>query len=126
MKFLFLVSFSLHLSNFFSAITAKKDTRPQLVDLYSEVVPKYATNWDDLGIKLGLEKHHIDTISQNNAYNPNRLPECCKAMLNKWLEIDCSATWDKIRNAISTISKQGNYVSTLHAYLLLKKLYIIK
>ena len=88
----------------------ERDSRPQLVDLYSDVVPKYAIHWEDLGIKLGLKKHDIATISQNNAYNPNRTVDCCKSMLNKWLEIDCSATWDKLRNAIGTISKQGMYI----------------
>ena len=79
--------------------------------MYKDVVPQYAIHWEDLGIKLGLEKHHIDTISHNNAYNPNRTVACCKSMLTKWLEIDCSATWDKIRNAIRSITKGESMAS---------------
>ena len=86
--------------------------------MYKDVVPQYAIHWEDLGIKLGLKKHHIATISQNNAYNPNRTVDYCKSMLTKWLEIDCSATWDKLRNAIRTITKGEDmvsvYVSTIY------------
>ena len=84
---------------------AERNGHPQLADLYRDIVPMYAIHWEELGIKLGLKEHHIATISHNNAYNPNRTVDCCKSMLNKWLEIDCSATWDKLRNAIRTISK---------------------
>ena len=96
---------------YFSDINAERNSHPQLVDLYKDVVPQYAIHWEDLGIKLGLEKHHIDTISHNNAYNPNRTVDCCKSMLKKWLEIDCSATWDKLRNAIRTITKGESMAS---------------
>ena len=88
---------------------AKGESRPQLAELYSDVVPKYASDWEDIGIKLGLKKHDLDNISTNNAYNPDRTVECCKKMLNKWLETDTSATWDKLRNAIEATSKQGTY-----------------
>lgn len=93
---------------FVSDTTAERNAcPPKLSDLYSEVIPKYATYWEDLGIKLGLKKHHIDIISENNAFNPNRVTACCKSVLKKWLEIDHSATGEKLRNAIRTISKQG-------------------
>ena len=102
--------------------------------MYKDVVPQYAIHWEDFGIKLGLEKHHIDTISHNNAYNPNRTVDCCKSMLKKWLEMDYSATRDKLRNAIRTITKGESmasvYVSTtyiyLHSYFLLRITYSLE
>ena len=93
------------LESLFIDFNAERNGRPQLADLYRDVVPVYAIHWEELGIKLGLKEHHIATISCDNAYNPNRTVNCCKSMLNKWLEIDSSATWDKLRNVIRTLSK---------------------
>ena len=79
------------------------------MELYHDVVLKYAIYWEGLGIKLGLKNHHIDVISQNNAFNPNRTADCCKSMLKKWLEIDSRATWSKLRDAINIVCKKGEY-----------------
>lgn len=61
------------------------DERPSVVDLHLSVVPQYAVHWETIGAILGLEKHHLEIISQNNAYNPKRTVSCCIAMLQKWL-----------------------------------------
>ena len=92
------------LDSLFIDFNAERNGRPQLADLYRDVVPVYAIHWEELGIKLGLKEHHIATISRDNAYNPDRTVDCCQSMLKKWLKIDCSASWDKLRNAIRTIS----------------------
>lgn len=94
---------------FLADITRDRDSQPQIAELYHDVVPKYAIYWEDLGVKLGLKDHHIDAISQNNAFNPNRTVDCCKSMLKKWLQIDSGATWGKLRDAINLVSKKGKY-----------------
>jgi len=70
-------------------------------------VPKYAIHWEELGAKLGLKDHYIAVISQDNAFNPNRTVACCKNMLKKWLQIDTTATWGKLIDAIKAVSKKN-------------------
>ena len=86
-----------------------RESQPQLAELYHDVVQKYSVHWEDLGIKLGLKNHDIDVISQDNAFNPDRTKACCKSVLKKWLQIDSRATWGKVKDAISTVCKKGEY-----------------
>ena len=87
-------------------------------DLNRNIVEQQAVQWDRLGLELGLKDYEITNISSDN---PNRSITCCRKMLQKWLNIDPSATWGKLDNAIknikvsSTIScvsteKGGNHV----------------
>jgi len=76
---------------------------PSLLDLYRSVVPQYAVHWELLGVELGLEQHHLEIISRNNAYNPNRTEDCCSAMLQKWLKEIPFPTWGKLDDAINLI-----------------------
>ena len=78
------------------------DSRPTFPDLYQYVKSKYAVHWEELGAKLGLSTNHIAIISKDNAHNPNRTTDCCKAVLVKWLEIDLGATWGKLKDAINS------------------------
>jgi len=94
----------------------KDEERPKIAELYKDVAPKYAIYWEELGASLGLQKYHIDIISKNNAYNPNRALDCSKSMLKKWLEIDTKATWDKLNNAIAVLNKQGMDCNTLNIH----------
>ena len=75
-----------------------------MLDIHGAVVHQYAVQWEQLGLKLGLQQCHIDIISANNAYNPERLPACCKEVFKKWLEIDSSATWGKLDDVINSLN----------------------
>ena len=79
------------------------DDRPDMKDLEAHIVQQQAAQWERLGIELGLKDYHIANISKDNEYNPNRSVTCCRAMLQKWLEIDPSATWSKLNDAIKKI-----------------------
>jgi len=87
------------------------EDRPVLADLHLHIVPKYAVHWEDLGLHLGLNRDQVAIISKNNAYNPDRTRDCCKEMLAKWLNIDTSATWGKLKDAINTIKVEDAPVS---------------
>ena len=67
-------------------------------DLNRHIIEQYAVNWESLGLELGLENYHIDNIFSNNSHN---VIACCRQMLSKWLEIDTSATWGKLDDAIN-------------------------
>ena len=73
-------------------------------DLYSNVVHQYAAQWEQLGIKLGLQHYIIANISKDNAYNPDRSVTCCVTVLEKWLQTVASPTWGKLDNAIRSLT----------------------
>ena len=47
----------------------------------------------------------LDTIEYENR---TRADDCCLAMLNEWLQCDPTASWDKIRKAVSLLSGHHN------------------
>ena len=73
-------------------------------DLNNYVIEQYAIYWKQLGVELGVKDYHIANIIENNASCKLRqVEECCSQMLQKWLEIDPSATWAKLSDAIEKI-----------------------
>ena len=72
-------------------------------DLNRHIVEQQATQWERLGLELGLQEYHIANISKDNEHNPNRSVTCCRAMLQKWLDNDPSATWGKLYDAIINV-----------------------
>ena len=76
--------------------------KADLQSLYKLVVP-CITNWEDFGAQLGLKSHHLDCISRDNAYNPNRTKDCCRAVFKKWLQLESSPIWDKVEGAVNAI-----------------------
>ena len=76
------------------------DDKPDMRDLNRYIVEQQAGQWERLGLELGLKDYHIANISKDN---PNRSVTCCREMIQKWLEIDTSATWGKLDDAINNI-----------------------
>ena len=72
---------------------------PLLGDLYEHITPKYATDWKVIGALLGLPREELKIIEHDNHY---KAVACCNAMLEKWLDLDCAATWKKILDAIQS------------------------
>ena len=73
-------------------------------DLNNYVIEQYAIYWKQLGVELGVKDYHIANIIENNASRKLRqVEECCSQMLQKWLDIDPSATWAKLSDAIEKI-----------------------
>ena len=68
--------------------------------MHKHVVP-CITNWEDLGEHFGLKPYHLDCISRDNEYTPNRTKNCCRAVLKKWLELECSPTWGILEDAVN-------------------------
>ena len=76
------------------------DEKPDMRDINRHIVEQQAAQWERLGVELGLKDYHIANISKDN---PNRSVTCCRVMLQKWLDIDPSATWAKLNDAIKKI-----------------------
>jgi len=74
--------------------------RPELGDLFINVIPQHAAYWEALGVILGLKDYEIAVISRDYA---NRSTEGCTAMLMKWLQSVDQPTWGKLDGAINLL-----------------------
>lgn len=84
---------------------------PPLVDLCERITPRYATDWKVIGTLLGIPNEDLKAIEMGYPTNPRW---CCNQMLVKWLEIDSTASWNKLFKAIqspavSSTHENGNY-----------------
>ena len=77
---------------------------PELSELYRDIVPKYAARWRDLGVELKIPAHHLNTIAVNNVNHPLYCEQCCKAVLQKWMEVTPNPTWTVLRKTIDGLS----------------------
>ena len=77
-------------------ILAHVDT-PLLKDLQNTITPYYAAHWIVIGTQLGIPSGTLQGIQ---ASFPSDAFHCCNMMLEKWLDIDCNATWGKVYKAL--------------------------
>ena len=92
------------------------DERPDMKDL-GMVLTNHCTEWKDIGANLGLEPPVIKRIA---ADNPKKNRECFRETLELWLQMDTTATWHKLEEAITKAtqdllsvdasSNQGNII----------------
>ena len=71
--------------------------------------PRFACKWKDIGIQLLKTRHHsaLDLIEADHKGNTE---ECCKRMINKWLETDKNASWSQL---IKALNKESVSLNTL-------------
>ena len=74
---------------------------PLLKDLREHVTPMYAVHWRLLGKLLKLPNNLLGMIESYNLYEA--IP-CCNAMFSHWLELDATASWEKVFSAIGSTS----------------------
>ena len=74
-------------------------TKPELKDLYQHITPRYAADWIVIGTLLGLPSGRLKAIE---AGWPTNLKWRCNRMLQKWLEMDCTASWGKLFTVIES------------------------
>ena len=75
------------------------NTTPSLKDLQQCFTPQYAVQWRVIGIQLGLPNATLDIIEHDNR---DKARECCNVMLNKWLQVDTTASWEKLFTVIES------------------------
>jgi len=66
---------------------------PSLKDLYNHITLQYATDWRVIGTLLGLPSGALDIIENDNMC---KAASCCNNMLKRWLEVDETASWEKL------------------------------
>lgn len=74
-------------------------TEPSLKDLLEGSL-SHATHWKEIGSLLGVNPRDLKIIENDNMY---RVQPCCRAMLEKWLEVDPDASWPKLFEAVNQI-----------------------
>jgi len=73
-----------------------------LKDLHNRVTPSYAAHWRVIGTQLGLPKGTLDIIEHDNYH---KAEACCDAMLEKWLDVDPTASSKELETAIESLTQ---------------------
>ena len=76
------------------------ETRPTEKELLDHVVPKVASRWQELGLKL-LTGDQVAILRVNN---PCDARQCCMAMFMEWLQTNTDASW---RQLIEELQSSG-------------------
>ena len=82
-------------------------TIPLLKDLYQHITPQYAADWRVIGTLLGLPSGELKAIE---AGYPTNVKWCCSQMLEKWLEMDPTASWEKLFTVIDSPAVSSGYI----------------
>ena len=84
------------------------DTTPHLKDLYEHITSQYASEWEVIGTLLGLLSGEMEAIE---AEYPTNVKWCCNQMLEKWLEVDPTASWGKLLTVIESPAVSASHSS---------------
>ena len=72
-------------------------------DVNRYVTRKYATDWEDIGIELGLDLDVLKIISRDN---PLQSVVCLRETLDKWLKLNTGdATWRTLEVALTNVNR---------------------
>ena len=94
---------------------------PLLKDLYEYITPDYAADWKVMGTLLGLPIGELNAIE---AGWPTNVKWCCNQMLEKWLETDSTASWEKLFTVIESPTISGVFMKGGYRYILYTHIYI--
>ena len=82
------------------------NTTPSLKDLYQHITPRYAADWFEIGILLGLSRGGLRTIE---AGHPKNIKWCCNQMWNRWLQVNPNASWGELLSVIESPAVSGSF-----------------
>jgi len=72
-------------------------------DLNRYVTKKYANDWEDIGIELGLSIGMLKIIARNN---PLQAVACLRETLDEWLNLNTDdATWKTLEVALTNVNR---------------------
>ena len=75
---------------------------PTMRDLNRYVIQKCTTDWEDIGLNLGLELNALEIIERNHPQqNATRL----RKTLESWLELNPNATWRTLEVALTNVNR---------------------
>ena len=76
----------------------------EIKDIQNNVVPKCAHKWRELGTKLNVDQHQLDTVEKDH---PNDSKGCCARMFSIWLDSNPAACWEDIDTAVNEVLNAG-------------------
>ena len=76
-----------------------ENSTPLLKDLYQYITPRYASDWKVIGTLLDIPTGELKIIE---AGYPTNIKWCCNQMMEKWLEMDSTASWGKLFGVIES------------------------
>ena len=84
-------------------MSSTENERPTMKDLKRYVTRKYAIDWLDFGIELGLQMYSLHDIEMNYRNCEN----CLQYTLAKWLDLngDDDATWRTLEVALTNVKR---------------------
>ena len=71
-------------------------------DLNRYVTRRYASDWYDIGIELGLELDVLDVIEKDH---PLSGVTCLQKTLDRWLKFNTDATWRSLEVALTNVNR---------------------
>ena len=77
--------------------------RPKMSELHKYVITQVSSKWKDLGIQL-LNSEQVKKLYIIEKDYPGDTHRCCTTMFNYWLQVDTTASWDKLITALQCIS----------------------
>ena len=87
-----------------SVLLLLEDGVPTIKDLNRHVAKKFAADWEDIGLELGLELGVLKIVAKDN---PQQSVACCREVLDKWLKSTPSASWRTLEVALTNVRRQA-------------------
>ena len=84
------------------------NSRPTHRELNEKVTPHYAAHWMRIGRFLDISFPALEIIESDNLRNCQK---CCDEMLAKWLDIDTTASWGKLKCSIKLAMSEKTCMS---------------
>ena len=106
-----IVQFNIYILMSVDTVVRPGDHRPLLKDLHDHVVLRVASKWKDLGVQL-LRTDQQEALRIIELDYPRDTVECCKCVLNKWLDTTTDATWSQLISALRSPTVQLDYLAT--------------
>ena len=78
--------------------------QPKISELCKYVKVEVAPQWYDLGVQL-LNEEQVKKLNVMQSDHPGDSEKCCTALFNHWLQVDTTASWDKLMMALIHIGK---------------------
>ena len=72
---------------------------PLIKNLYEHITPQYASDWKVIGTLLDIPTLELKFIE---AGYPTNVRWCCNKMLEKWLEMNTTASWGDLFKVIES------------------------
>ena len=93
----------LHCCMYFTCLLFIESNRPAMIDLNRYVTSKYASDWYEIGIELGLDCCVLNIINRDH---PQDSMACFRNTLDKWLQLNTDGvTWRTLEVALTNVNR---------------------